>query len=510
MRAIRIGLATAAVLIALLVAPWALLAIIAGALAGAASWFEISNSAWVARWSRRFKAVALAAAVGAFTFAWLVSGTPWKPQATSAVTPANRFIRGIVQDATPQNATPTTTQELDRLNLREAMQDERRKLALISQAPALYETARKTNLRLTSSGEPDERLASALREFLTQFEKEREPADEAARAEPNKAKTVRLLAPEALQAHVKSAVAAVDRLEKEGLSGRRSSQDLRNFRLSIPDRLNSFQIDPLFGTVAALQEQLRGTLKLQLRVDPSYTVRYERNGDSLVAEQAVRLRLADHTATGVDLTGLFSVPDGKLGSNLSELVSVKVDGREPERIDAAQPHYKLPPGVRDMVVTKQVRRAHAAEPLFKDWLPVQFTQVHVDWPIAPEHSITINLKLGQTGEELPLVVPLKYAPDARLGSILMPRYATHFTSPAADVKIGVEHDELELGDKASRLSALATGASTMIRVELLPAFLSNPLGQTFKSYLAAESLFAALAFFVISTWGVAALKPREK
>lgn len=504
MRALGVVLAVVALVVALLLAPWALIPILAGLLAGAAIWFEVSNKPWAVRWIRRIKAVALAAAVGAIV--WFAFDTPWKPQPTSVATRANRLVTGLVQPAAPADGAAVATDDLDRLNLREAMQDERRKLALIAQAPSLYEAARKTNLRQTSSEGPDEKLAAALREFQAQFEKDREKEGENDRPS-GKGKPVRLLAPEALQAHVKSAAAAIDRLENEGLAGNRSSQELRNFRHSIPDRLNDFQIDALFGTVAALQEQLRSSLKLQLAMEPTYTVRYERTSDSLVAEQAVRLRLADNTASEIDLTGLLSVTDGKLGAHLSEVITVKADAREEERIDGTQPRYKLPPGVRELVVTKKVTRTHAAEPLFNGWLPVQFTQVRVDWPIGREHGVTISLKPGNSGEEWPLVVPLKYTPEARLGNILVPKYATHFVEPAMEIKVSADHDQLDPGDKAGRLRTLSAGPANAIRVELLPWFLSNPIGQTIKPYLAAESLLAALVFFVITVWGAAALKP---
>lgn len=267
-----------------------------------------------------------------------------------------------------------------------------------------------------------------------------------------------------------------------------------------------FEVETLFGAVGALQDHLKTALNLQLATEQSYTARYDRVSDSLVLEQTATLRLADNPASEIDLTGFFSVTDGRLGADLEEEITVQADSRPAEKADPAAPLYKLPAGLRDLVVVKRVTRRNAAESLSRGLLPLQFTQVRVEWLLPRDQGVTLTLRPGNTGEEWPFVVPLKYADDAKLTRIMMPRHSVHYVHPSMDSKLGALFDELAPGD-AGRLRSLPPGSVNAIRVELLPGFLSNDLGQKIKPYLVVENLIAAAFFAAITMWGVSALKP---
>ena len=495
MRKLGILLAVLAVGVALFIAPWALVPIFVGLLGGAAVFFDVGKKPWQQKVARSLKSVAVLIALG--VAAWFVIGTPLKPEKGSVASRANQAVHGVVQDASVASRPAQSQTDIDRLNLREALQAERRKLALISKALYLNEAASKARMRQTVSGGADEKLSGALDKFQELFAKERPGAG---------GKPARLLAPEALAAHVKQAAAAIDKLEKEGQSGNKSSQQLRDFRLGIANAMVPFEVETLFSAVGTLQDQLKNALNLQLATEQNYTARYDRASNSLVLEQTATLRLADNPASEIDLTGFFSVTDGKLGPGVDEELPVRAESRPAEKADPAAPLYRLPAGVRDLVVVKRVTRHDAAEPLSRGLLPLQFAQVRVEWLLPRDLGVTLTIRPGGTGEEWPFVVSLKYADDAKLARILMPRQSVHYVHPSMDSKLTASFDELLPAD-AGRLRSLPPGSANAIRVELLPGFLSNDLGQKIKPYLAVENLIAAAVFAVITVWGVGVLKP---
>lgn len=482
--------------VALLLAPWAMIPIGVGSLGGAAVFFEVSKRPWLEKTARVFKSVVVLVALAVAT--WFVIGTPLKPAPSSVVSRANQMVRGVVEDASVAPRPALSQTELDRLNLREALQNERRKLALISRALYLNEAARNARVRQTASGGADEKLAGALKEFESLYQAERASGGEG---------KVRLLTPAALAEHVKRTAAEIDRLEIDGQAGNKSSQELRDFRLGIAAAMLPFETEALFGAVSTLQEQLKTAVNLQLAAEQSYVARYDRASDSLVLEQTALLRLAENPVSEVDLTGFMSVADGRLGQGVREEIFVRADSRPQERVDPTTPLFKLPVGVRDLALTKRLTRERATEQLAGGLLPLQFSQVRVEWPLPREQGATLTIRPSGTGEEWPYVVPMKIADDAKLARVLMPRYAVHYVHPFMETKVTAEADELVPGD-AGRLRLLQPGAPTALRVELLPWFMSNETGQKLKSYLAAENLYAAAIFAAIAIWGVGALKPK--
>jgi hypothetical protein len=106
------------------------------------------------------------------------------------------------------------------------------------------------------------KLATALKEFQTVFEKERVDA--------STGKSRRLLAPDPLEAHLARTSSAIDKLEADGLSSASDQQALRRFKLGIPDALNTYLVDQLYLAVTNLQDKLKTSLKVQLSLDSTY------------------------------------------------------------------------------------------------------------------------------------------------------------------------------------------------------------------------------------------------
>ena len=477
--------------------PWLFLPLAAGVLVALAILIGRPNGK-LAKILRGVQIVAVCAAV--VIVVALVLNTPWapKPVRTSFASKANSFLARLTGPP-PGRARPTlATLEVDRLSLRNALQMERQKVMLISKALALYQVALMEYQAAASSGKPDERLSGAIAEFHSIFEKERPGAG---------GKTIRLLAPDELDAHLQRASAAINKLEAEGLSNDKDSQALRRFKSGIPSALNDFQLDPLYLVVTTLQDRLKTSLHVQLSPELTYEVRYDRDHDSLISEQRTRISLSENPASEVDLTGFFTSQNGQLAVNLREEVVVQEDSSPERLIEPKMSTYNLRPGIKDLTITKRVIRRNAAERIVGGSLPIQFVQVRIDWPLPRTHALTLALQEpGNAYNTWPFVVRIENKDDASLNRILMPRYAVYFVEPAMDVKLTASNDEVTPGASAGKLRDLVPDSTQIIRIELLPWYLSNLTGQKIKEYLVVENMTAALIIGLISGVGLTVLK----
>ena len=482
---------------AIFLGPWLFLPIAAGVLT---AWAILIGTPYgkFARFLRIVQIITVCVAV--IIVVGLVMNTPWAPPPvrTSFASKANSFLARLTGPQRSDMRLSLATIEADRLSLRNALQMERKKVTLISKALDLYQVAVMEYQAQASSGNPDERLSAAIKEFHSLFEKERLGPD---------GKSMRLLAPEDLDAHLERAIAAIDKLESEGLSNAKDSQALRRFKSGIPNALNDFQLEPLHQVVTQLQDRLKTSLRVQLSPESTYEVKYDRDSNSLISQQRTSIDLTDNPASEVDLTGFFTSQDGQLSTNLYEEVSVKEDSSQEKIIAPKTPAYSLRPGVKNLGITKTIIRRKAAEAIVGGSLPLQFVQVRVDWPLPPKHAITLALQeRGNPNTTWPLVVPIDNKNDAALNRILMPRYSVYFVEPAIDVKQSASNDELTPTLSAGKLRDLVRDSPQAIRVELLPGYLSNSGGQKIKEYLAIENMFAAIIFWLISGVGLMVLK----
>jgi hypothetical protein len=482
---------------AVFLGPWLFLPIAAGVLT---AWAILIGTP-CGKFAKLLRVVQISAVCVAVMIAvGLVINTPWAPQPvrTSFASKANSFLARLMGPSRGTVRLSLATIEVDRLSLRNALQMERRKVTLISKALALYQVAGMEYEAQASSGNPDERLSAAIKEFHSIFEKERLDPD---------GKTIRLLKPEDLEVHLERASAAIDKLEIDGLSNATDSQTLRRFKSGIPNALNNFQLEPLYLVVTTLQDRLKTSLRVQLSPDPTYEVKYDRDTNSVISQQRTRINLSDNPASEVDLTGFFTSQNGQLSTNLYEEVLVKEDSSPEKIMEPKTPAYSLRPGVKELVITKRIIRRNAAEGIVGGSLPLQFVQVRVDWPLPPKHAITLALQeRGNPNTTWPFVVPIDNKDDASLNRILMPRYAVYFVEPTMDVKPTASNDELTPSVSAGKLRDLVPDSAQVIRVELLPRYLSNSGGQKIKEYLVIENMIAAVIISLISGAGLFGLK----
>lgn len=482
-----------------LVAPWIFLPILAGILVALPICVGTPNNEFFKKVVLWTKAILVGGAV--VIAVWFIVLTPWIPAHTSVASRANISLSRLPGDSHRSDSPTLAAVEVDRLSLRAALQMERQRVTLISRALDLYQVARTEYQTQVNDGNPDEKLAIALKEFQSLFEKER--------ADPSgSGKSIRLLAPEQLEIHLTHANQAIDKLEADGLANAVDSQALRRFKLGIPDALNSFQLDQPYLAVTTLQDRLKNSLKVQLSADSTYSAKYNRDDDSLISEQITRIRLSDNPASQIDLTGFFTSKDGHLSGGLNEEVSIQEDSYTEQVVPPKEPLYSLRSSTNQIVISKRIIRNNASEQISTGSLPLQFVQVRVDWPLPRSHTLTLALQeRGNSNSTWPYVLSIENKDDASLSRILVPQYALYFVDPAIEMSTTASNDELTPNPVVGSLRALVPGSSQVIRIELLPSYLSNSSGQKFKEYLAIENISAALILWLITVVGIRALKP---
>jgi hypothetical protein len=145
-------------------------------------------------------------------------------------------------------------------------------------------------------------------------------------------------------------------------------------------------------------------------------------------------------------------------------------------------------------------------------LPVQLYQVKVDWPLLPSRGVTLALQERNNPiSTWPFVLPIENKDDASLSRIMMPRYAVYFVDPAIDkMERTASSDELTPSASVGNLRALVPASAQVIRIELLPRYLSNSTGQKLKEYLAVENLVAAVILWLITVVGLGMLRPSHQ
>ena len=475
-----------------LIAPWIFLPILAGVLVGFAVWLGAPQGATAQKVIRWVKTISVAVAV--IIAAGFVLLTPWQPPArTSVASKANVAISRLPGDSPRLTSPMMTALEVDRISVRAALQMERQRVTAIARALNLYQVARAEYHTQANAGTPDEKLAAALKEFEAQFAKERpDPA--------GGMHTIRLLSPDRLDAHLVRAHQVIDKLEEDGTAATLDSQALRRFKLGIPDALSPLNLDQLYLATTGLQDRLKSSLKVQLSAESTFSVKFERDGDTLTYQQDTRVRLSDTPASDMDLTGFFTSRDGRLSEHLDEEVRVQEDASPEQIVSPKQPVFRLRSKVSSVVISKRLVRRHASEPVSSGVLPLQFSMVHVDWPLPRAHALTLGLQeRGNPNSTWPFILSIENKDEAALARILLPRYSFYFSDPAIEkVSTTSSADELVPGATAGNLRALLPGSAQAIRVEMAPRYLSNSPSQKLKDYFAIENMIAAIIISVIT------------
>lgn len=484
----------------ILIAPWVFIPIVAAILIAIPIYLGKPISAIGQKTVNSIKAIAVGLAV--VVALGFVFWSPWKPQHGSVASRANIFVSRIPGEASSGLSAPVDTTEADRLALRAALQLERQRISVVARALNLYNVARAEYQAQANAGNPDDKLAISLKEFQALFEKTRpDPSD--------KERALRLLAPEHLDAHLARAATAIDKLELEGTGTLMDSQAIRRFKLGIPNSLSAFELDQLYIAVTNLQDRLKSSLKVQLSVDSTFSVTYNRDENHLISQQDSRIRLGDNPASDIDLTGFFSSTNGQLAPGLFEEVSIQEESSQAQVVSPKQPVFRFRSGNGSILISKRIIRHNAAEPISHGRLPLQFALIHVNWPLPRAHAVTLGLQeRGNPNTTWPFILPIENKDDAALSRINVPRYSYYYSAPGIDKVLTTSTaDELSPSSAVGNLRALLPGSPQTLRIELAPKYLSNSPSQKLKEYLVIENIFAGAVIWLITVIGLGALKP---
>jgi hypothetical protein len=484
----------------LLIAPWLFIPILAAILVAAAIYFEAPVSALGKKITKIAKAIAVGLAILiALGFAYW---SPLAPQKASAASSLNVFVSRISGASQGGPSVQIASAEADRLALRSALQLERQRIAVVGRALSLYNVARAEYQAQATAGTPDERLEESLKAFLELFDRPRETPND-------RAKGIRLLEPDALEAHLARAAAAIDSLEVKG-TALTDSQAIRRFALGIPAALTPLETDQLYFAVTNLQDRLKSSLKVRLATESKFSVVYDRNTDTLVSQQDTRLRLDENPASDIDLTGFFSTTDGQLAPGLTEDLSIQEEASPAQLVSPKQPIYRLRPGSASILILKRIRRSGAAETMSSGVLALPVVAVNVNWPLSRVHALTLGLQeRGNPNATWPFTLPIENSNDAALSRISVPRYSFFYSSPGIDnVSSTATADELSPSAAVGNLRALLPGSPATLRIELAPRYLSNYPSQALriKEFLVGENIIAGVVIWLITVVGLGAFK----
>lgn len=480
--------------VAVVAAPWIFLPVLAGLLTAWALYLKPAKRPGFQKFlnATRITCVALAVMIAG----WFFLNTPWKAHPASFATPANGLIAGLTAAQTTAAATAQPDVDAARIALRAAFQRERQKVQLIREGLALHAAAQAQYQTLSARGGADEALADALKTFEAAFKAT--PGDNAAR----------MMNSNELDALATRAFSLIDKVEGDDLARHTDRQTLVRAINDIASDLGALQLNAMYIAVTVLQERLKNSLKVQMAPQTVYWASYDRDADTLTAVQQTRMQLGSLTATQVDLTGFVTSRQARLAPDLIEQVSVQEDASPPQDVPADKPLYALSRGVKELVVTRRMVRQHASRPVLEGRLPLQFVEVPVDWPLLTRSSITFSLQEGDgAGPTWPYVQAIDVKDKEVLDHISVPGNALFFVDPPMPVSSGDPSDQLKPDATQGNLHALVPGSDHVIRVQLLPRYLSNKVGQDIKDYLATENMAAALLWWLITVVGIGLLKP---
>jgi hypothetical protein len=475
-------------IVACVVAPWLIIPLAAGLLSVLLAVIWEPRSRIGGNIARVLKPVLIIALLG---FAvWLIGFIPKQPVLEAyEANGLNTLMAQWLRISPPLSATAVDPVLSDRRTLVAALGRERQKIALISGAPDLRRTADAELVRRNTKGLADEHgLGKALGDLKTAFDRG---------ATPNAAS---LLDPPQLKKQMDRATAEIDKLGKEGLAAGQDPQQVREKIRAIPTALRPFDLDSLYATTVALQNALETSLGVNIASQSSYQSTYDRAADTLTSEQWVTIPLENLIATQVDLRGLLSRGDNLMGPDRREEVFLREDAKPIQSITHDKPVYRLADKTRQLVIIERVTRGKASARFLRDEIPMSLKEVRIDWPLPVAQAFTITLqKADDAAAVWPSTVTVDVAGDAALQRVVMPSDAVYYVEPVMKRAKTATVDELHPDNATPKIRELAGGQ--VIRVQVMPALLSNKYGQAYKEYIVLKNTAAAIVVWVLATLG---------
>jgi hypothetical protein len=359
---------------------------------------------------------------------------------------------------------------------------QRVKLAEISDALKLLSNADGVRVKLDLAGENNEGMGSAL----TELRKELSP-----HKSDDGLTTTDLLKGENLRSLVEQTRKALDELQ----ATIRSDDDLKKIEeeeYKLRTLSSQYRTEALYDAVSKVENSLHQALHVNVAPKASYSFEYDRESNTLISEQAIDLDLAGQRAVEIDATGLTPT---NADPRIKQVILVHQGSGSEEEVKA--PEYRLPLSdktERLLIVCRSIQSS-ASRPLVTDKFWVPFEAVDLHWPIPLSSSFVLKLRFKQQPSLLwPITVSVVTDRADAIRKILVPKHSFYYSNAALRSTLAPESDseqeELVPGSSAPTVAELSMARP--MRIEILPRYLSNPLGQKWKAYLGFENLLSAL------------------
>jgi hypothetical protein len=459
-----------------LIAPWLLVAVLAGAVLMVAIWglgkLAVSKRSGTRTWVVRVRMVLILACIVGFAWAMFPSKAR-APQALFGVSGLNSLVVNST-GAQLREAPPREPSAIAWGVFESAVQKQRQKLTLIEASMDLYRAADR-HVSQGRSGDDItqiDRERSALRETL-ESGGSRETAAES------------LFSDEALMRRGAAARAGLEELITQGRQLRSDWKALRGLASNIQTvQQRQFRVESLYEAA----RRMRSALGKQLEPTQTFELTYSGTGasDRLEANYVVRIDLNGVQAQEIDVEGMFDKPPE--GGNAPQVtVHVQQDGQAPTRIESNSHVVPIDIGTQTLSIYKKVTLAGVSSRPIKGWLLTPVREVPLMWPMRSEHSVILRVRSSDGGDAWPYDLSLSPAPGRPIDRIVIPRYSFFHATPGMTVKPETDGDQLTF--EGTRVSLKDLSAGVGARLQVVPRFLRFEKFQSFKEWLFFENFF---------------------
>jgi hypothetical protein len=399
-----------------------------------------------------------------------------------------RLIRIIAPPSAPPSE-EVARSESEKRRFLDALALERFKIADISSAIDLYSGADAVFVTRNRNGISDD---AGLGTALAGLHNELSP-----HKQEDGSSTPDLLDPATLKNLVQQVANVLDKAQSEALSGGLSADQITEKRNQLPKLVSRYQVDALYGQIANLENALRHALKVNLSPQSSYYFRYDRSSDTLSSEQKTLINLAGQQAVSIDVCGTFA---GLSRPTLNEQIAIREDSSSERELSPTKCQIPLHVETKLVAVTQRIDEPHASYRLITDQIWIPFRAVPLRWSIPLNSSIILNLRFPENPSiNWPLTLTIQTGSSDAISAIFLPHhsffYADANLKSALAPESDADEDELVPDQGTPKIAELAIDKT--IKVELLPRYLSNSVGQRYKQYLVMENLVVSLIIAIV-------------
>src|SRR5579863_1531771 len=398
----------------------------------------------------------------------------------------------IVSPRARQSSLQSPQLQRERQLLADGIVRERLKIMDIGEALELSNSADQISVAQKKGGVTDE---SGLRSALDGLGKQL-----ASHKREDGSSTPDLMEPANLKDLVQRANAALDKMKEEADQPEVTADQISEKRNRLPKLVFPFEVDPLYGQTANVQNALRLTLKADLSPVSTYSFSYDRQSDTLTCEQSTLIILAGQQPIAVDVTAFRS----GIVAPLREEILLREDSQAEKEVPPTEHGLPLHPETQRLTLIRRVRRPRASYPLITDRVWIPFSGITLSWPIPLSSSVVLSVRLPEDPAiTWPLAVPIRTNATAAMNAAYLPPSSFFYSdaplAPSLQGDSDAGWEQLVPSQGVPTMADLAIDKE--IHLELLPRYLSFPALQRSRSFLFVENVGMAVLLALVACVG---------